>query len=86
MKEPIKVPYYSKENWEKLQLISLDSIPGTYESYINDMEKGLIEFNSENREIIRIEVDLDDMNKFLVLNNLPNISENRSYYIHSKIN
>ena len=81
----IKVPYFKKEDWLKLKETSLDTIPGTYESYINNLNKGLKEYNKDNDEIKRIAINVNELIKYLKSNNLPNISDNRAFYINEKI-
>jgi len=86
MKKSIYVPFYNEDNWKKLKQTSLDSIPGTYESYLSELENGLKKFNKRNKPIIRVEIKLDEMITFLSSNNLTNISDNRNLYINTMLN
>ena len=81
----IKVPYFKKEDWLKLKEISADSIPGTYESYINNLNRGLKEYNKNNDKIKKIAINVDELVEYLRLNNLSNISDNRAIYIYNKL-
>lgn len=83
MTNAITVPIFRRDDWSRLKAASMDEISGTYDEYVHDMKKSLANYNKDNRQVIEVEIDFDDMTTFLSSHGLTNISDNRNLYIRT---
>jgi len=83
MTKTLTVPIFRSEDWARIKACSMDDIPGSYDDYIREMRRRLAKYKKHDQVVVEIEIDFDDMLKFLLENGLANVADHRHLYIES---
>ena len=83
MTKTLTVPIFRREDWARIKACSMDDIPGSYDDYVRELRRRLAKHKKHDQVVIEIEIDFDDMLKFLIENGLANVADHRYLYIES---
>ena len=83
-KEEVKIgiAWYTKEQWEKLKKVAADfKGDETYDNWKRDMEELIEEIRERGQVPEKINIDIEELQKWCERNGKPIISESRSAYV-----
>ncbi len=81
MNTPLIVPIFKRKDWTRIKSSSVDDIPGTYDDYVSELRRRLSAHKRPDDIVREIEIDFDDMIRFLCANGLANVADNRALYL-----
>lgn len=86
MKPGIKIAFYRKEDWKKLLEIidDADSMHDSWNEWNKAFHKAKKEFISQGFEVLKIEVNLDELKKYCLIRGIRNDGKARSQFVQSK--
>jgi len=82
----VKIAYYRKEDWKKLLEIIDDkkSMHESWNQWFKAFTKAKKDLMSKGFTVVDIEIDLDELNNYCILNRIKNNGKARSQFVQQK--
>jgi hypothetical protein len=83
----VGIAWYRPEQWEKLRLISKDknNLERTHSEWLKSAEDLLIKLDIEGFNVVRFEVDVEELLKWCQKNKRPVDGKARSHYVQEML-